>query len=404
MSKAAWISIVGIGEDGLDGIPATGRAMIDNADVLLGGKRHLAMIPENHPAERLTWRVPLLDTVADLRDREGKAVCVLATGDPMSYGIGVTLGREFGAEAITVLPAPGAFSLAAARMGWPLEDVTRLTLHGRPLSLLKAHLHPRARLMILSENGDTPADVAEILRASGYGPSRLTVLEHMAGVKERTLTGIADSWRHDRRENLNTICVECIPAVGTHPLSSIPGLPDDCFQHDGQMTKREVRAATLSALSPYPGALLWDVGAGCGSVAIEWMRAGGQAIAIEKNAARVAMIADNAVTLGVPALKIITGAAPAAFADLEIPDAIFIGGNISAPEMAEICWDQLKPGGRLVANAVTLESEARLTMLFEAWGGEMNRIAVSRLTAVGLYHGWKPFMPVTQYAVWKPKD
>ncbi len=401
---APWISIVGIGEDGIDGLPALGKSIIADAQVLLGGKRHLAMIPEDHPAERLSWRVPLLDSVKDLEARRGKAVCVLATGDPMSYGIGVTLGREFGGQAITVLPAPGAFSLAAARMGWPLEDVTRLTLHGRPLSLLNAHLYPGARLMILSENGETPTAVAAVLTAAGYGPSKITVLEHMGGSLETRHEGVAETWKSPPTADLNTICVECVPAPETQPFSQVPGLPDDAFRHDGQFTKRETRAATLSALCPYPGALLWDVGAGCGSIAVEWIRAGGQAIAIERDEARRRMIADNAVALGTPTLEIIAGKAPEALDGLPAPDAIFVGGGISTQGVSDACWAALKPGGRFVANAVTMESETHLAALHATHGGEMSRIAISRLIEVGPYHGWKPFMPVTQFAVWKPRE
>lgn len=396
-----WLSIVGIGEDGLAGVPAIGRALIDGAKTLVGGARHLAMIPDSHPAQRMTWRVPLKDTVADIAVLEGSPVCVLATGDPMSYGIGVTLGRAFGPEALTVLPAVGAFSLAAARLGWPLEDVQRLTLHGRPLSLMSLFLYPGARLMILSENGETPSAVAGVLREAGFGPSRVTVLEHMGGDKERVLSDTADAWTDGRTADLNTVCIDCRPGPAARFLPRVPGLPDEAFHHDGQMTKRVVRAATLSALMPHPGALLWDVGAGCGSVAIEWMRAGGAAVAVEKNTARCRMMAGNAAALGVPNLEIVEGAAPDALAGLSRPDAVFIGGHVSAPDLAERCWDALKPGGRLVANAVTVESESRLAGLHATWGGSMSRIAVSRLTEVGPYHGWKPFMPVTQYAVSK---
>jgi precorrin-6Y C5,15-methyltransferase (decarboxylating) len=399
----AWLSIVGIGEDGLPGIPPAGRALIEGATVLVGGDRHLAMIPDSHPAERLTWRTPLTDTVADLSARKGQAVCVLATGDPMSYGIGVTLGRAFGREALTVLPAPGAFSLAAAMMGWPLEEVTRLTLHGRPLSLLSAHLEPGARLFILSENADTPAQVAGLLTAEGYGASTVTVLDHLGGPKQAVFEARAQGWNRPAGADLNTIAVLLKPEPGTAILSKTPGLPDDAFHHDGQMTKREVRAATLAKLMPRRGAMLWDVGAGCGSVAIEWMRAGGKAIAIERDKTRCRLIARNAASLGTPHLDLIEGPAPAAYDEIEgAPDAIFLGGGVSSTGMAEIAWDRLAPGGMLVTNAVTMESETRLAGLYAEWGGELARISVSRLEPVGPYHGWRPFMPVTQYSVRKP--
>lgn len=403
-SDAPWLSIVGIGEDGLDCVPAAGRALIDKAEVLLGGRRHLAMIPDDHKAERMTWRSPLSDTVEDLKSLKGVPVCVLATGDPMSYGIGVTLGRVFGPQALTVLPAPGAFSLAAARLGWPLEQVTRMTLHGRPLSLLAAELAPGARLFILSENAHTPGEVAGLLTAEGYGASRVHVLEHMGGDRERLIDGLARDWDVPPGADLNTIAVECIPEPNARILGRVPGLPDEAFHHDGQLTKREVRAATLAKLAPHQGAVLWDIGAGCGSIAIEWMRAGGEAVAVERDKARCRMIARNAAILGVPHLDLIEGEVPVAFEHLEgSPDAIFIGGGSSVPGLAETCWDRLKPGGTLVANAVTQEGEVKLSELHKTWGGEMARIAVSRLKEIGPYHGWQPLMTVTQFATRKPQ-
>lgn len=404
MSDMAWLSIVGIGEDGLTGVPPAARPLIDGAEVLLGGERHLTMVPETHPAERLTWRAPLLDTVADIRERAGKRVCVLATGDPMSYGIGVTLGREFGAEALSVHPAPGAFSLACARLGWPLEDVTRITLHGRPLETLALHIAPQARLLILSENGETPAQVARFLADRGYGGSRMTVFAHMGGAAESVVDGTAATWGRTCTEDLNTIAVDCLAGPDAQVLPRTPGLPDAAFRHDGQLTKREVRAATLAQLAPRPGAVLWDIGAGCGSVAIEWMRAGGKAVAVERAPDRVAMIADNAAALGVPMLDLREGLADRVIAKLEgTPDAVFLGGGASEDGLAETLLDRLAPGGRFVANAVTAEGEVRLLQLHAVWGGEMTRLSVSRLTPVGPYRGWKPFMGVTQLALSKPR-
>jgi len=385
-------------------VPSAGRRLIDGADVLVGGQRHLAMIPEGHTAERMTWRSPLKDTVADIEACRGKAVCVLATGDPMSYGIGVTLGRVFGADSLTVLPAPGAFTLAAARMGWPLEDVTRLTLHGRPLAILTGHVAPNARLLILSENGETPAAVAGHLSELGYGESAVTVLSHMGGDAEVTHAHAAQDWGDVVTPDLNTIAVECVAGPDAQILPLVPGLPDEAFDHDGQMTKREVRAATLAKLMPRRDALLWDIGAGCGSIAIEWMRAGGKAVAVERYSARLDKLSRNAVALGTPLLDIVEGSVPDVLADLDgQPDAIFVGGGLSDPPVAEACWERLAPGGVLVANAVTMESEARLMALYQEWGGDLARIAVSRLEPVGPYHGWRPLMPVTQYSVRKPQ-
>ncbi len=397
-----WLNIVGIGEDGLNALPLATRNLIDNAQILVGGERHLAMVDTDHPAERRTWESPLRKTVDTLRMLEGKRIVVLATGDPMSYGIGVTLAREFGKNAISILPAPGAFSLAAARMGWPLQEIDCLTLHGRPLALLNLYVRPDARLLILSENGETPAQIANSLRDRGYEPSTLTVFEHMGGEKENMLEGTADSWHHDHTADFNTVAVTCIPGANPINLSRIPGLPDDAFVHDGQLTKCTVRAATLAALAPHPQSVLWDVGAGCGSIAIEWMRCGGKAIAIERNASRCAMITQNAVALGTPALDIITGAAPDVLPDLPKADAIFIGGGIGTQGLAEQCWSALPKRGRLVANAVTLESEAKLLALHGEWGGSLTRIGVSHAEPVGRFHAWSPLRTVTQLVAVKP--
>lgn len=398
------IAIIGIGEDGLAGLTASARALIDTAEVLVGGERHLAMIDDDHDAERMTWRSPLKDTVKDIGDRRDKRLVVLATGDPMSYGVGVTLGREFGKDAVSVLPAVGAFSLAAARLGWPLEDIDRVTLHGRPLATLIAFVRPGARLLILSEDGATPAQVAAHLDVAGYGRSRLWVMEHLGGDAEAILSGTAADWSIPLCRGLNTIGVECVAGPDAMVLSRTAGLPDAVFDHDGQMTKREIRAATLAVLAPQSGELLWDIGVGAGSVAIEWMRLGGKAIGIERSADRVAKAAANASALGVPALSLIRGDAVEEVTKLPAPNAVFIGGGVTSPGLAQLCWTALKPGGRLVCNAVTAEGEKVLTELHAEIGGAMTRIAVSRLEPVGPYHGWRPLMPVTQFHAVKGYD
>lgn len=397
-----WLHIVGLSENGITALPAVARNLIDNAEVLVGGDRHLAMVPEEHSADRHRWESPLRKTIARLKTVRGKRIVVLATGDPMSYGIGVTLTREFGIKAVAVLPAPGAFSLASARMGWPLHDVDCLTLHGRPLELLILYLRPGGRLLILSENGKTPAQVAALLRDKGYGPSAMTVFDHMGGPTEALYENSATEWGERRTADLNTIAVECIAGEGARFLSRIPGLPDDLFANDGQLTKREVRAATLAALIPQPSALLWDVGAGSGSIAIEWMRAGGKAIAVEKDADRCATIAQNAAALGTPTLEIVTGEAPGVLTGWSEPDAVFIGGGISADGLADTCWDALSAGGRLVANTVTLEGETALNALQGRWGGSLTRIGVSHAEAVGRFRAWSPLRTVTQLVVAKP--
>lgn len=397
-----WLSIIGLGEEGLDGLTPVARKLIDQAETLVGGERHLAKVPDG-AADRLTWASPLSLTIAEIAKRRGRRVVVLATGDPLWFGIGVTLLRSVPAEEVWIIPGVSAFALAAARLGWPLADVECLTLHGRTIASINALMAPGVRMLLLSHDGATPLHVAKMLSALGYGPSRVTVLAHMGGPDERQLTGTAEKWTMEQTPALNTIAVECIPGPRAAILGRTPGLPDAAFENDGQLTKREVRAATLAALAPTPGQLLWDVGAGCGSVAIEWLRCHRTlaAIAVERETARCAFIFENAAALGVPHIELVEGEAPEALKPLRQPDAVFVGGGLSTPGLLEYCWDSLKSGGRLVANAVTLEGEARLLAMRHEFGGEMTRFAISRAERVGPYIGWRPHMPVTQLAAAK---
>jgi precorrin-6B C5,15-methyltransferase / cobalt-precorrin-6B C5,C15-methyltransferase len=398
-----WLAIVGIGDDGLAGLNDAARRLVEQAEVLVGGARHLAMLPADQ-RERLTLTTPLGKLVEDILQRRGRRVCVLATGDPMWHGIGVTLAKHVPLTEMLMLPAPSAYSLAAARLGWPLAEVDAITLHGRPLDVLSAYLQPGRRILALSENAATPAQVAALLCRRGYGASRIIVLSHMGSGKERTVRGTAASWSADGIDDLNTVAIECLADPGTKLLALVPGLPDDAFRHDGQLTKREVRAVTLAALAPVPGQLLWDVGAGAGSIAIEWLRAHRDccAIAIEQHAGRLDMIAENAAVLGVPKLKIVAGKAPAALMGLEAPDTIFIGGGATSAGLFEVCWSALKPGGRLVANAVTLESEALLFRWRDQVGGALSRLSIERATGIGGFTAWHPFRPVVQFQATKP--
>jgi len=400
---SVWLHVVGIGEDGLAGLSPAARATLDAAEVLVGGKRHLAFVPGT-AVERIVWKSPLaatLDVIAALR---GKRVVVLASGDPMWFGAGATLAHRFSADEMAVLPHVSSFALAASRLAWPLAECTTLSLHGRPLAALALHLADGARLIALTHDATTAAAVASFLTARGFGGSRLHAFERMGGPAERVLVGHAHDWAHATLDELNILAIECVAGPGARALPRLAGLPDDCFEHDGQLTKRAVRAATLAALGPLPGQLLWDVGAGNGSIAIEWLRGtpGARAIAIERDGARLARIARNAEALGVPDLQIIAGDAPAALDGLEAPDAVFVGGGASMPGLVERCWESLKPGGMLVANAVTLESESVLAGWFARHGGEMTRLAVSHAEPVGPHHGWRGAMPVTQLAVRKP--
>jgi precorrin-6Y C5,15-methyltransferase (decarboxylating) len=398
-----WLTVVGFGEDGIEGLSPAARHAVAEAEVLVGGTRHLAKVPESK-AERLDWGNGFQETLERLAALRGRRVVVLASGDPMNFGAGVSIAKRFDAGEYVVIPNVGAFSLAAARLGWSLPDVETLTLHGRPVDMLNLYLAPNARLLILAEDGATPAAVARLLVARGYGPSVLTVLEHMGGANERRLDGIAATWPHSRTADLNTIAVECRADAGAKTWARVPGLPEEAFEHDGQITKREVRAATLARLMPLPHQVLWDVGAGSGAIAIEWLRAErlACAVAIEREPARAAAIRRNAANLGVPYLKVVEGAAPEALAGLApAPDAVFVGGGIARAGVLDVCWDALKPGGRLVANAVTLEAERALIDFRSRVGGEIVRLSISREEPVGSYTGLRPLMTVTQLAAVK---
>ncbi len=396
-----WLHIIGIGEDGMEGLSASAKAALNQADVLVGDERHLAMVPADC-RERLAWPSPfsaLIETIEALKPRH---VAVLATGDPLWFGVGSTFAKHIPMAELCVYPALSAFALATARMGWPLAECEMLSLHGRPFPLLQSAIQPGARLLILAHDGETPAKVAAALCQRGYGQSRITVLELMAGPDEARIEGTAADWGSRTVEPFHTLAVECVANRDAALLPRTPGLPDDAFQHDGQITKREVRAATLAALAPTPGALLWDVGAGSGSVAIEWMRSAAhtRAIAVERQQSRIGNIESNAAALGVPGLQVVAGQAPEVLADLPAPDAVFIGGGLSA-QTVDPCLRALKPGGRLVANAVTLQGEAVLFDAQERLGGALSRIAISRAEPVGPFLGWRPLMPVTQWSIRK---
>lgn len=399
----AWLTVVGIGDDGLAGLAPAARILVETAEVIVGGARHLAMVPDSG-AERLPWEQPFAGSIAAIAGHRGRRVVVLASGDPMWYGAGATLARHFAGEEMAVLPHPGVFSLAAARLGWATADCATISLHGRPLDTLRLHLAEGNRILILSEDGGTPRAVAQLLAESGWGPSRLTVLEHLGGEAENIVECEARDWGDRETADLNTIALECRASPGVRGLPRLAGLPDDAFEHDGQLTKREVRAITLAALAPLPGETLWDIGAGCGSVAIEWLRAGERlsAVAIERDPARAAMIARNAAALGVPKLQIVAGVAPRALTDLATPDAIFVGGGIAEPDLLPALWQALRRGGRLVANVISVEGERAVFDAQARHGGSLTRLAVARAEPLGERHAWRPQMPVTQWATVKP--
>ncbi|WGF89630.1 precorrin-6y C5,15-methyltransferase (decarboxylating) subunit CbiE [Marinivivus vitaminiproducens] len=398
-----WLTIVGIGEDGLEGLSLRARAAIAQAEIVYGGARHLAFVPERRDQERVAWPSPLMTALPGLIERRGRAVCVLASGDPMFHGIGATLARHVPPDETLVLPAPSSVSLAAARLGWPLADIPCVTVHGRPLARVLPTIQPGARLFVLSESGATPAALAALLTAHGFGPSILHVLEHLGGPRERRRTNTAEAWGDAPVADLNLIGIEVVASAGTRLLPVVPGLPDDAFTHDGQLTKRDLRAMVLARLGPVPDALLWDIGAGSGSIGIEWMRGHPRclAIAIEAKAERQALIARNREALGTPGLRIVAGRAPDALAGLDAPDAVFIGGGVTEPGVIETAWQALRPGGRLVANAVTVQSEGVLARWRERTGGDLIRVALAQAHPLGRFDTWRPALPVTMLAATK---
>jgi precorrin-6B C5,15-methyltransferase / cobalt-precorrin-6B C5,C15-methyltransferase len=400
-ATAKWLSIIGIGESGLANLSPLARGFIDRASLIVGGKRHLAMLDAPQPS--MVWGSPIEDSIESILKYRGTPVCVIASGDPLCYGIGVTLLRYVSIEEMTIIPAPSTFSLACSRLGWSLTEVETLSLCGRSSEFLSGILAPNSKLLILSAGADTPQIVAELLVQRGYGGSRITALEHLGGERERSISGIARSWSKSDVAALNIIAVECQIDLNITPLNRLPGLADSAYHHDGQLTKREVRAITLAALAPMPGELLWDVGAGCGSIGIEWLRSHPQcrAIAIEQHSHRLQFVADNMVALGTPHFQLVQGKAPTALKNLPTPDAIFIGGGVTAPGLLDVCWTALRSGGRLVANAVTVESELQLLQWHQQVGGELTRIAIQRTQSIGGFLGWKPLIPVTQLVVKK---
>jgi precorrin-6Y C5,15-methyltransferase (decarboxylating) len=399
-----WLSIVGIGEDGVEGLSSVAQHLIRSAELVVGGARHLELANSLIQGRRLAWPSPLSDAFDEIKQHRGRAVVVLASGDPFHYGVGKQLAEFVALEEFLCLPQPSAFSLAAARMGWALQDVALVTLHGRPLHGIIRHLHTGQRILALSWDGTTPLRLAELLTARQMGQSRITVCEAIGGPRERIRRATAARFDIDDIAALNTIAIEVIAEPGAAIAALTPGLDDAFFEHDGQLTKREIRAVTLSALEPRPGELLWDVGLGAGSVAIEWLlrHPSLRAIGIEARQERASRAARNAATLGVPELKIVHGRAPEALAGLARPDAVFVGGGMTKDGVFEAVWEALKPGGRLVANAVSLETEARLAEYFHRFGGELIRLQVARADKVGTMSGWRPAMPVTQWRVRKP--
>lgn len=440
----AWLHIIGVGERGPRELPSSYRLLLSYADAIIGPARFLADIepvsrpnvtadlfdpefvaqrsfeaiaralageePDHSPAatyadgrQMIEWEAPLermIEQVLALRDRP---TVILASGDPMWFGMGATLTRHLLPSEFVVHAHPSAFQLAAARLHWPMQSVTAISLHGRPVEMLHPHLMPGNKILALTSDHTTVDLANELMVDRGYGRSIVSTLENLGGPEERITTAEAEHFDSREIEDFYVLAVDCVPDFTTPLLPQVPGLPDECFVNDGQLTKREVRAATLAKLAPFPGAVLWDVGAGSGSVAIEWMRAArdARAVAFEREGERLQMIAVNAAALGVPHLEIVPGDAPATFAKRSPPDAIFMGGEVGNDDLFDACWNALKPGGRLVANAVTLDAEHALYSRHLQLGGELTRLEVATLDRVGGHRAFRPRMAVTQWVVTK---
>nr|WP_158945483.1 precorrin-6y C5,15-methyltransferase (decarboxylating) subunit CbiE [Granulicella sp. S190] len=397
-----WLSIVGIGEDGWEGLSAAAKQAVETSEILYGGTRHLAHIPIGK-SRRLAWPSPMISALNEILTlHRGKTrVSVLASGDPMLFGVGVTLTRELNPGEFCVMPQVSAFSLACARLGWSVSETILISLVNRPIEQLFRYLHRGQRLVIYSEDGMTPAKVAQFLVDNGYGSSQLAVFEYMGGSAEKRLDATAKEWPAKPCGDLNSIAIACTADIGIKSFSVVPGLSEDCFETDGQLTKREVRAVTLARLAPLPGERLWDVGAGSGSIGIEWMRShpSCSCVAFEEREERAARISINKKRLGVPGLEVVCGSFPETLHGFKLPNAIFIGGGLGREGLFRACWDKLITGGRLVVNAVTIESEATVANLHKQYGGDLVRILVARAEPVGGTLGWRHLMPITQWVV-----
>ncbi len=397
----AWIDVVGIGEDGLEGLSAEAVTALEGAEIIIGGDRHHRIAP-NLPARRVRWPSPFSKMIGTISRYRGRKVALLVTGDPLWFSAGAKVAAAFPAAEIRFHPQLSAFQLACARMRWSLADIDTLTIHGRPAEQIIPWFAPGARLAVLTGGSGDPGAVARMLADRGYGPSRLTVLAELGGPGEARHSALASDWAcEDPAASIpgfHTLCIECRVEPGITVLPRGPGLPDDAFVNDGNFTKSDVRAATICALAPRRGELLWDIGCGCGTVSVEWMRCArdARAIGIDPNPARQEMARKNARALGAPGLELIQGRAPEALDGLPDPDAVFIGGGLGR-EVVEVALARIRPAGRIVASAVTLESNSLLADIHRQSGGHLVRLSVEMVSALGNQRGWQPMMPVTQW-------
>ncbi|VAW19464.1 Precorrin-6Y C(5,15)-methyltransferase [decarboxylating] [hydrothermal vent metagenome] len=395
-----WLDIIGVDERGIKALGANEQALLRAARNVLGPQRFIDQLASASLEQKhISWQPPFSLMIKQVEALGGTKSVILASGDPNWFGIGASLARHLKADEFTLHPALSAFQLAAARLHWPLQNIATISLHGRAVESLHRYVVPGNRILALTSGSATLFAAAKILVARKYGHSRLSVLENLGAKNERIISFLAKDADQQNIGEFFTLAIDCVADVGAPLLPAIPGLPDDFFNNDGQLTKREVRAISLARLAPFAGALLWDVGAGSGSVAIEWMRAapGAKAICFEKDLKRCDLIAQNRLDLGVPSLEIVAGTAPASLAGRPSPDAIFIGGNVNSPQLFDACYKALKAGGIIVANAVTLEGEAALIEHHKRLGGELVQIAISRLKNIGSLSAFQPRLPITQF-------
>ena len=394
--SSAWLTILGLGEDGAEGLSVAARQALAEAELVIGPARHLALLPAVS-CPTIEWPVPFADGVARLLEHRGRRVVMLASGDPFWFGAGTSVTRDLQREEWVAHPAPSTFSLAAARLGWPLQDVRCLGLHAAPVERLRPELAPGQRILALMRDGAASLALAEYLAAQGFGASTLHVLEALGGPRERVRVSTADAFDLIDIAHPVAVGIVCAGKGLVLPLST--GRADNWFAHDGQITKRPVRALTLSALAPRPGERLWDIGAGSGSIAIEWLLAhpANQACAVEADPVRAARARDNAATFGLDRLEIVTARAPDPLPDGPAPDAVFVGGGLSEA-LLDALSERLPAGTRLVVNAVTLESEALLARWHVLKGGELLRIELADAVPLGTRHGWRSRYPVVQWS------
>ena len=392
------VLIVGVSETGVSNLPPSLQDRIAAADHIIAAPRFHKGLPDGPKVE--AWPTPFSDVFARIDALRDRQLVIVATGDPMWYGVGATIQRRLGAGACEVIPAVSGFQMAATRMGWPLANCETLSIHGRPARSILPRLYPRAKLLLLAENSRSAGEIAALLTDAGYGAARLSALAHIGGDEEARFDGVVSSWDHTDIPDFHILAVDC---ADCHNPADGFALPDNAFVSSGKMTKRDARASALAKLAPFPGAVFWDVGCGSGAVAVDFLRQAprGSAFAIDRDANQIDMAKQNAVALGVPHLQTIHGDLPEALANLPQPDAVFIGGGLSADLVTRV-YEALQPGGVMVAHCVTIESETLLTSMWQKFGGNLARLSVHHADPVGGFHGWRPLMPVTQWHLVKP--